>query len=75
MDAVEPPPRVCVRPGALPALVTPAAVPRVLPLARRFPLGGAGRAERVAAALPAGLTYRSRLGCGPPPRRRMGGGG
>ena len=30
---------VLVRPGALPALVTPAADPRVLPLARRFPLG------------------------------------
>ena len=42
-----PPPRVCVRPGALPALVTPA-VPHVPPLARRIPLGGAGRARRAA---------------------------
>ena len=43
-----PPPRVFVRPGALPALVTPTAVPRVPPLALRFPLGGAGRAGRAA---------------------------
>ena len=62
-----PPPRVCVRPGALPALVTPVAIPRVLPLARWFPLGGAGRAGRAAVALHARLTYRSRLGCGNPP--------
>ena len=48
VDAVVPPPRVCGRPGALPARVTPAPIPRVPPLARRFPLGGAGRAGRAA---------------------------
>ena len=75
MDAVVPPSRVCVRPGALLALVTPTAVPHVLPLAWRFPMGGAGRAGRAASALPARLTYRSRLGCAPPPLETHGGGG
>ena len=37
---LNPPPCVCVRPGTLSALVTPAAVPRMLPLALWLPLGG-----------------------------------
>ena len=45
VDAVvTPPPTARVRPGTLPALVTPAAAPHVVPLARRFPVGVAGRA-------------------------------
>ena len=74
-DAVVRPPRMCVRPSALPALVTPVAVPRVLPLARRFPLGGAGRAGRAASALPARLAYRSHLGYAAPPLETHGRGG
>ena len=71
MNAVEP-----LRPGALPALATLAAVPRMLPLALWLPLGGAGRAARAALARPGRLTYRSRRGCAPPPPcRRKGGAG
>ena len=67
------PARVCVFPGALPARVTPTAVPRVPPLARRFPLGEWGGREGLPEPSLARLTYFSRLGC-PRPLGDMGGG-
>ena len=58
--------------------MTPAAVPRVLPLARRFPPGGSGEGEKGCLSPPRLFnipTYRSRLGCAPPPPRDTWGGG
>ena len=70
-----PPPCVFVHPGALPALVTPAAVPRMLPFALRLLMGGPGRAGRAVSTRPACLTERSCLGCAPPPFGDAWGGG
>ena len=74
-DAVVPPPCVCVRPGALPARVTPAPVPHVPPLARRFPLREQGGREGLPEPSPLVYIPEPLRLHPPPPRDAWGGGG
>ena len=65
--AAVPPPRVRVRPGALPARVTPAAVPGVPPLARRVPRGGSGEGGKGCLSPPRSFDILEPLRLCPPP--------